>query len=220
MNKVRVWDLPTRVFHWALAVFITILVITGELGGSAMRWHFLAGYSVLSLLLFRFIWGFIGGLWSRFSTFLKGPKAAVRYLLHPEDSAPNVGHNPLGALSVIAMLVVLFAQVTTGMFSDDEISASGPLAKMVSSDVVNWASFYHVEIGKWALIGLIVLHIGAIFYYYFKKRENLVTPMVRGDKLLPGEVKPSRDDAVARFTALSILTICIGCVVLFVNWAG
>ena len=113
-HTVRIWDLPTRLFHWALAACVIGLVITAKVGGNAMEWHFRLGYAVLALLVFRVVWGLIGGRWSRFSAFLYSPARLVRYLrgnAHPEDSA---GHSPLGALSVFALLAVLGAQVGTG----------------------------------------------------------------------------------------------------------
>ena len=101
MNRVRVWDLPTRVFHWSLVFFFAGLVLTGEVGGQAMVWHFRFGYSVLSLLLFRLIWGFVGGRWSRFSAFIAGPATILRYARGEGTAQQSVGHNPLGALSVL-----------------------------------------------------------------------------------------------------------------------
>ena len=114
MNKVRIWDLPTRVFHWGLVLCLVGLIGTGKIGGEAMVWHFRLGYTVLSLLLFRLVWGFMGGFWSRFHVFVVGPMAIWRYL-QGRHSSPAVGHNPLGALSVLAMLGFILIQVSTGL---------------------------------------------------------------------------------------------------------
>ena len=98
MNKVRVWDLPTRLFHWSLVVCFVGLVVTGEVAGDAMVWHFRLGYAALSLLAFRLIWGVVGGYWSRFTSFVKGPVTIRNYLRGEALPEHGVGHNPLGAL--------------------------------------------------------------------------------------------------------------------------
>jgi cytochrome b len=207
--SVRVWDLPTRLFHWALTLTVICLLATGF--GGVMEWHFRFGYTALSLLLFRVIWGFIGGRWSRFSAFVYGPRSLVAYLqgrAHPDHL---VGHTPLGALSVFALLVILIAQVATGLVSDDEISAAGPLTRFVPGAVVSLASGWHANIGVWIVIALASLHILAVLYYVRVKRQQLVRPMIDGDKQLPaGAAAPSRDDAGSRTLALAVFIICGG----------
>ena len=208
MNKVRVWDLPTRVFHWALALCAVGLAVTGLVGGNAMVWHFRLGYTVLCLLLFRIIWGLIGGRWSRFASFFYSPGSVVRYLRgqgHPDHS---VGHNPLGAGSVFALLLFFALQVASGLMSDDEIAFSGPLAKFVSNSTVSLATKYHYVVGKWILLALVLLHIGAILYYLFKKKENLTKAMVVGDKELAVPTEGSRDTLATRLLAAVVLAIC------------
>ena len=141
--RKRIWDLPTRVFHWTLSVAVIGLIATG-LGG-VMEWHFRLGYTVLALLLFRLLWGFVGGRWSRFASFFYGPGSVVAYLrgrAHPDHV---IGHTPLGALSVFAVLTVLAVQVGTGLMADDEISAAGPLTRFVSGDVVSLATGWHED---------------------------------------------------------------------------
>lgn len=206
-NRVRVWDLPTRVFHWALVLCVTGLAISGSVGGSAMVWHFRFGYAVLALLLFRITWGLVGGRWSRFAAFLYAPQSLLNYVRGQGKPEHGVGHSPLGALSVFAMLGILIAQVSTGLLSDDEISFAGPLSGFVSNATVSLASNYHTEIGKWLLLGLVVLHIAAILFYLYRK-QNLVSPMLHGDKELALDVPPSRDDALSRIAALLILLAC------------
>ena len=208
MNAVRIWDLPTRLFHWALAVCIVGSFGTGWTGGNAMVWHGRLGYAVASLLLFRLVWGLIGGRWSRFASFWPTPARLRRYLrgqARPEDVA---GHNPLGAFSVLAMLAALMAQVGTGLFSDDEIGFSGPLSGTVSGAVVKAASRYHKGWGEPLLIALIVLHLLAITVYAVRG-NNLVRPMLSGDKHLPsGEsVRPAADGFGRRLTALIVLAL-------------
>lgn len=204
---VRIWDLPTRIFHWALAIFVVALVVTAKVGGNAMEWHFRFGYSMLALLVFRIVWGLIGGRWSRFTAFVYSPARVMRYLRgagHPDDS---VGHSPLGALSVFGLLGVLIAQVASGLLSDDEIAFSGPLTRFVSNATVNLATGYHKEIGQFLVLGLVALHILAIIFYVVVRKQTLVKPMVIGDKPLPATTKPSRDDAVSRAAALVVFAL-------------
>lgn len=209
---VRVWDAPTRLFHWALVICVVGLGVTSQLGGSAMVWHFRFGYGVLTLLLFRFVWGLLGGYWSRFATFLVGPSAIWRYLRGQGRPQDSVGHNPLGSLSVVAMLLFLGLQVTTGLMSDDEIANAGPLTRFVSSAWVSNATFYHKNIGKFILLGLVVLHLCAIAFYYFRNRENLVKPMITGDKVINFSAPSARDNWSDRRRAGLIFLLCMGLV--------
>ncbi len=220
MNKVRVWDLPTRVFHWGPVLCFAGLVATGQLGGEAMVWLFRFGYTALTLLLFRLVWGVSGGVWSRFSTFVTGPSHILRYLRGEGGARDSVGHNPLGALSVLALLAFALLQVAAGLFSGDEIATAGPLAKMVSGSLVSFATFYHTKVGKIILILLVVLHVAAIVFYRVKREKNLVRPMLSGDKELAEPFASSRDDAGSRAKALLIFGICAGCVAALSQWAA
>lgn len=212
MKHTRVWDLPTRVFHWALVVCVIGLVVTGSTGGNAMVWHFRLGYAVLTLLLFRLVWGVIGGKWSRFASFIYSPSTLIKYIKGQGHALHTVGHNPMGALSVFALLTFLLLQVATGLISDDEIAASGPLTKFVSNATVSLASSYHSAVGKRFIIALVLLHVIAILFYLFKKRENLIKPMIHGDKVLPLDIPASRDDAGTRLTAAVVFSVCAGLV--------
>jgi cytochrome b len=206
--RIRVWDLPTRVFHWLLVACVVLLVITGHVGGDAMQWHARLGYTVLTLLLFRLAWGFLGGHWSRFRSFLYAPSSVLAYLggrAHPDHL---VGHNPLGAGSVFAMLLLLLAQVGTGLVSDDEIAFTGPLNRFVKNSTALAATWYHKAVGQWLVIALVVVHVSAIVYYLVKKRENLVRPMVVGDKNVASEARSSRDDGATRVIALVLVAAC------------
>ena len=205
---VRVWDLPTRVFHWMLALCVVGLVVTGNVGGNAMIWHFRFGYTVISLLVFRVLWGLVGGRWSRFASFIYSPRSVISYWQGKGDPHHSVGHNPLGAGSVFALLTFLLAQVGTGLFSDDEIAFAGPLSKFVSGSTVSLVTKYHKEIGKTVLIVLVILHLAAIAYYFFRKNENLIRPMLSGDKFLATDVPASRDDWRSRLGALVLFGLC------------
>jgi cytochrome b len=219
MQTIRVWDLPTRVFHWALASAVVGLITTAQIGGAWMEWHMRIGYLVLSLLAFRVVWGLIGGYWSRFGVFVPRPNHVVRYLRGISGPRDHVGHNPIGALSVLAMLLVLFAQVSSGLFSDDEIATSGPLSRFVSSEWVSRATDYHTKIGKYLLLALVCVHIAAILVYWLKNGQKLIPPMLHGDKIAGEGIPSSRDDLGTRCIALCIWLLCAGLVSLLVNWA-
>jgi len=220
VHKVRVWDLPTRLFHWALVLCILGLVISGNVGGNAMAWHFRLGYAVLTLLLFRVVWGVVGGYWSRFSTFIKSPGTVWKYLRGEHSPLHSVGHNPLGALSVVGLIFVSLAQVAAGLMSDDEIANAGPLVAKVPSEWVSLATAMHTEVTKVILIVLVVLHVLAILWYRFKKQENLIQPMITGDKHLAMECISSKDTTGSRLFALGILVMCGGLVAALLRWAA
>jgi len=207
IHKIRVWDLPTRLFHWALVAAVIGLAITGTIGGNAMVWHSRFGYSVLTLLLFRIVWGLVGGRWSRFGAFIYSPASVINYLKGKGKPEHGIGHNPIGAGSVFAMLGFLLAQVGTGLLSDDEIAFAGPLTRFVSNATVGLATDYHKNIGKWIVLALVVLHIAAIAFYLWRK-HNLVGAMLHGDKELVTAAPASRDDMASRLLALGVLLAC------------
>ena len=213
-HRVRVWDLPTRFFHWTLFACVVGLVVTAKTGGNAMVWHFRLGHVVLALLLFRVIWGLVGGRWSRFSSFLYAPKTLMAYLRGRGGPELSVGHSPIGAASVFAMLAALVLQVVSGLCSDDEIAFAGPLSRFVSGEVVSLATWYHKVVGQWLVIALVVLHVAAVLYYLHRKKNNLITPMLRGDKQLAEPAAASRDDTGSRALALVLLSACAA----FATW--
>ena len=219
-NKIRVWDLPTRIFHWALVACILGSVVTGYLGGALMVWHARLGYAVLTLLLFRLLWGFVGGYWSRFPSFVYSPRSVLAYLRGESHPDHLVGHNPLGAGSVFAMLLVLLAQVATGLVGDDEISFTGPLNRFVESSKGLAATWYHKQVGQWIVIALVLLHVGAVLYYLYRKKDNLIRPMIGGDKQVGHAARSSRDDAVSRTVALALLLACAAAVGWLVSLGG
>ena len=217
MHTIRVWDLPTRLFHWLLAACVIGLIVTGSVGGDMMNWHLPMGYAVLTLLLFRLVWGLIGGHWSRFANFIYAPSSLVAYLRGRARPEHKVGHNPLGALSVFALLLILLAQVATGLMSDDEISFFGPLVRFVSGETVSLATRYHKNIGKLIVIALVGVHLLAIAYYKWVKKQSLVRPMIAGDKQVPLPVPSARDTAFTRLLALVVLVLSAAAVGWLVN---
>jgi len=205
--KTRVWDLPTRLFHWVLVACVTGSTISGLIGGSALVWHFRFGYVAVALLGFRIIWGLVGGRWSRFGAFIYAPQTMLNYVRGRSGPEHSVGHSPLGALSVFALLGFLAAQVSSGLLSDDEVANSGPLTHLVSNATVELATFYHAAVGKWILLGLVMLHVVAVIFYQWRQHK-LINAMMHGDKTLPLAVPSSRDDLVSRITAMVIFALC------------
>jgi cytochrome b len=176
-TAVLVWDLPVRVAHWSFVILLPALWLTAEYG--EMQVHFILGHIALSLLIFRIYWGVVGSSTARFATFVRGPRAILRYLRAGDTAA---GHNPLGALSVIALLGLLGLQIGLGLFAQDSDAIhSGPLAGLVSFETSDAATEWHGDIFN-ILVGLVALHIAAIAFYLLGKKDNLLTPMITGRK--------------------------------------
>lgn len=205
--EIRIWDLPTRLFHWLLAASVLAAVVSAKAG--AMTWHFRFGYVVCALLVFRLLWGFLGGRWSRFASFVRGPGTVLRYLRGRAEPGEHldVGHNPLGALSVLAMLAVLAAQVATGLIGDDEIANVGPLNRLVDTATGIAATGWHKGWGQWIILALVGLHLAAIGFYAMRG-QALVGAMVGGDKALPPGTPASDDSGGRRLLALALAAAC------------
>ncbi len=218
-QAVRIWDLPTRLFHWALALTIVGSVVSAKIGGNAMIWHFRLGFVVLGLLVFRAVWGLIGGRWSRFASFIYSPLTILRYLrgrARPGELL-DVGHNPLGSLSVFALLAFLAVQVSTGLVADDEIATVGPLNRFVSSATALLATGWHKTWGQWIVLTLVATHIGAIAFYVVVKKHTLVRPMIGGDKLLAPNTPASIDNLRTRLLALVVALVSAGLVAILMR---
>ena len=204
-KKLAVWDLPTRLFHWALVGLIGFSWWTGEQGKDDL--HFYSGYAVLTLLIFRVLWGIFGSSTARFSTFVRGPRA-VRDYLGRMKSWPGVGHTPLGALSVIALLLLLFVQVGTGLIqTDDDGLVEGPLAPLVSYEVSDTAHGLH-EVTFNLLLALIGLHIAAVLFYRLALGKKLVGPMITGRAKLHSSAEPMRPGKT--WAAILCLIVALG----------
>lgn len=186
--RVRLWDWPVRICHWAFVILLPLQWWTFKKG--AMDWHMRLGMVMLGLVLFRILWGFIGPETARFSRFIKGPGAIFAYVRG--KAAPAIGHNPVGALSVIALLGLLAAQVSVGLFAQDTDGlVSGPLAIWVSYEAADKARHWHHLIFN-LLLGFVALHLLAILFYLAVKRDNLVGPMVTGYRRFAEAVSPPR----------------------------
>jgi cytochrome b len=190
--KVFVWDLPTRLFHWLLVGCLVISFVTAVGGGNAMSYHLLSGCAILALLLFRVVWGFAGSRTSRFADFVKGPAAVFGHVrgLFSTKSVPCLGHNPLGGWSVLLMLLVVAVQIGTGLFASDDIFTEGPLYPLVDRETAGFLTRVH-QINRFVLIGSVGVHVLAVAFYFFVKREDLLTPMITGKKRWHAEFSPA-----------------------------
>ncbi len=177
----RVWDIPTRVFHWSLVILIGWEWASSHLGGNAMTYHMWGGYAVLALIIFRVLWGFIGSTTAKFSAFLRSPKEMWRYLLVLRTGHYNggPGHNPLGGWAVAAFLLSLAVQAGTGLFATDDILTAGPLNPLVSNRTADFLTLIH-KVNFDVLLGLIAVHVTAIALHKVLGGKNLVTPMITG----------------------------------------
>ena len=181
----KIWDPVTRLWHWVLVLSVGVGWSFGRfMNFDTIQWHFYLGYLVLGLMVFRFLWGFIGPRPVRFSALVPTPAGLFGYLRHAGQRKPSgtPGHNPLGSLSVILMLLSITAQAVTGLFiQSDDFFEYGPLAGYVSESVVNRMTWWH-HLNADFILALVILHVGAILFYFAWKRENLVKPMITGWK--------------------------------------
>jgi cytochrome b len=180
------WDLPTRVFHWALAVLVVFSFTTGKIGGPWLEWHMKSGYAILALLLFRVAWGFAGPANARFTAFVLGPAAALGHArdLVARRVAAKAGHTPLGGWMVLVMLAVLALQAATGLFTNDESSHEGPLSRMVSNAMIDRMSVIHGW-NQWVVATVVGVHVAAIVYYHAALKANVTRGMVSGPAHVP-----------------------------------
>ena len=209
-RPIRVWDLPVRLTHWAMVLCIAGLYATGEYGWLDMDWHFRLGYATLALVLFRLLWGIFGSEHARFAIFVRGPSAISAYVRswNRPDYRDSLGHNPLGALGVIGLLLLTLAQISTGLFASDQISLFGPLAERVTQDTSEYLTDWH-HLGQQFLLILIAIHVLAVALHYLLRKENLVAPMFTGRKLAT-----QGEDAKWRpwWLALLLFAIAVGAV--------
>jgi cytochrome b len=205
----RVWDLPLRIVHWAMVALLIALVTTAKLGGGAMDWHVRSGEAMLTLVLFRILWGFLGSHHARFSTFVRGPAAVIAYarsLLRPRH-AHFAGHNPLGGWMVVLLLVALLVQASAGLFSNDDIATEGPLARFISKDLSDAISSFHIR-NAWFVVALASVHVAAALFYLIRFRENLIWPMIDGVKHVPHSLAHAANGNASPARALALFALC------------
>ena len=204
VQRIRLWDLPTRVFHWALVALVTAAIITGKTGGSLIIWHGRIGLAILGLVVFRLIWGLVGSTYARFSQFLPTPATLIAYL---KGEWQGVGHNPLGALSVCALLGTLAFLLGTGLVGNDDIAFRGPLFDLVGKEGSDRLIGWHRQ-GTNLLFVLIGAHLAAILFYIHIKKDALVRPMLNGWKEVPpGTAESARGGSPTAFIAALLIAM-------------
>jgi len=209
-SAIPVWDSWVRFFHWALVLLLAFQLYSGHTGGNIMQWHLVAGYGVLTLVVFRVAWGFAGSTHARFASFVAGPAQTARFArrLFSRGSAAVVGHNPLGGWMVLALLACLLLQAGTGLFANDDIATEGPLAALVTKGLSDRLSSIHRWNAK-LLIALSCLHVAAIVFHRIAKKERLVSAMFTGVKRVPADVARSSVETrfVSAWRALALLSL-------------
>lgn len=202
--RITVWDLPLRLFHWLLVLCVAGALVTINLGAGWIDWHGRFGLAVVGLIAFRLAWGVLGSTHSRFASFFPSPAAIGRYC---RGQWQGVGHNPLGALSVYALLGLFAFQAVSGLFASDEIAFSGPLTRAVSSSTVNTLSSWHRQTELWLYL-LVGLHILAIIAYRLRGK-HLVGPMIHGKAEVDTPVKAPRGGGVLAFVVALLIALAV-----------
>ena len=216
-----VWDGFVRVFHWSLVLLFALSVASGKVGGEWMVWHMRSGYAILALVTFRLMWGFVGGEYARYASFLTGPIRAMKFAkgLLNKTHEHVIGHNPIGGWMVIALLLLLATQAVLGLFSNDEIATTGPLARYVSDATSITSMGRHRLIGN-ILLALVGVHIAGVLFHVLVKKEHLVRAMFNGKKDLPpllaSQAQASRKASMP--IALIVISIAVAVVAVAVNW--
>jgi cytochrome b len=204
LRRVRVWDLPLRLFHWAVVILVVAAYVTWRLNW--MDWHGRCGYAVLALALFRVLWGFFGSETARFARFLAAPRAAARHLSHALHREPDrqVGHNAAGGWMVLLLVLLLLGETLSGLYVANDVADQGPLTELTPAPVANAITALHWILWD-ALLAAVALHLFAILVYAAAKGQNLLRPMLTGWKLLPADV---RQPAMASPVRAAILLGC------------
>jgi cytochrome b len=199
-RRVPVWDLPTRLFHWLVAVLVAAAYLSWRLNW--MDWHAWFGEAVLALVLWRFLWGFFGSDTARFARFLRSPRAACHHLaqIRRRDADREPGHNPAGGWMVLVLLTLLLGETLTGIYVGNDVADEGPLTELTPASIADLITALHRLLWQ-ALLAAVVLHLLAIFIYFAVKRQNLLLPMVTGRKRLPDGVPRPRMASLARALA-------------------
>ncbi len=216
-----VWDGFVRVFHWSLVLLFATSVATGKVGGEWIVWHMRSGYAILALVTFRLIWGFVGGEYARYVSFLTGPIRAMKFAkgLLGKTQQHVIGHNPVGGWMVVVLLLLLATQAVLGLFSNDEIATTGPLARYVSDATSITLMGRHRIIGN-VLLALVGIHIAAVLFHVVVKKEGLIRAMFSGKKELPphlaSEAHASRKASMP--IGFIVISIAVAAVAVAVNW--
>jgi cytochrome b len=214
-NKLLVWDLPVRLFHWSLVTSLFAAWYTSDGERNLIDWHLKIGYFILGLIIFRIIWGVFGTRYAKFTQFIPNKKSLLYYLKNfkQEKNYTTVGHNPIGGLMVVFMLTLVLSQAVSGLFMNDDIFTSGPYYSSASSSIQSIMSLIHHNVFD-IIIVVSVLHIAAAFYYLLVKKANLIVPMITGYKQSDGTENTKGIKSSRLFLALVIILA----VAIFLYW--
>lgn len=219
--SIPVWDIWVRLFHWALVLVIAASFVTDQV--SDLDSHYLAGLTVLGLVIFRLLWGVVGSPTARFSHFIKGPRAVLAYVKYAFGRRPSFsfGHNPAGAVMVIVLLLLLLAQAVSGLFNTDDVLFEGPLYDNASSAVTDFMGSWHAAFGN-LILAFIGLHIAVVLLYRLFKSENLVRALITGSARLPRAVSTAvAQNGEAKFASPLKAIVCMviaAAVPLAIHW--
>lgn len=201
-KTIKVWDLPVRIFHWSLVVLFIAAYVTNSLGSDYFVYHLWSGYALIILVSFRIVWGLVGTYHARFTHFVKNPVATAKYALSvfKKRDKHYLGHNPLGAVMVVVLLIAILVQAITGLFTNDEIFNVGPLYAYINDELSLQLTSLHRQLFYW-ILGAIALHIIAVIAHVIFKRDNIIRAMFSGNKNLPtqedSQTTQSKDDQVS-----------------------
>ncbi len=216
VKKVKVWDIPTRLFHWLLIILMAGLWWTASEG--EMEWHQILAYSLLIILCFRWIWGFIGSETSRFKQFIHSPSKTINYIKSRNDQIlidKTIGHNPAGGYMVIALLILISVQFVTGLFTTDDIYTEGPLYSLMDDNISDWLSWLHHNL-FYGILGFVAIHVFAVIIHTFKG-DAIISAMVHGNKVLPAHVSRALTFRSNKLAAL-LVSLLIGLIGYFMIW--
>ncbi len=201
------WDLPTRLFKWTLVVLIITAWVSSGFADPDMTVHKAAGYGILTLLVYRVLWGFVGGSTARFASFVSSPSTVLAYVraLRAGAARPYLGHNPAGGLMILGLLVACLIQVVLGLCSTDGVMASGPLADVIGDTWAARAATLHA-IWFYVILGLAIVHIAVNLFYQLIKRENLIGAMITGRKA----ARIYADGRFAKRGSNAVALLCLG----------
>jgi cytochrome b len=220
-REIEVWDGPVRAVHWLQAMLVATSVATGFTGGNALALHRRSGYALLTLAVFRVLWGFAGGHHARFATFLRGPRAVVDFVRETAARRRplHLGHNPLAGWMTLALLAALLFQAGTGLFANDDIAFEGPLAAAVTKRASDALTGAH-EVGASILVALVAMHLGAVVLHLALERRNLVTPMLTGRARWPEGLEAPDPGRARPWVAAALFLAACTAVALVVNGPG
>jgi cytochrome b len=206
-NKVRVWDLPVRFFHWSLAILFVFMILSVKVFDNMMEWHMRAGYAMISLIVFRILWGIVGSYYARFSQFIYSPVRSVRYAFQiiTGKAEHYLGHNPAGGWMVVVLILGIGLQGLTGLFISDEILWDAPFYGVLSDELTSLAGTIHFNLEFYLQI-FVGFHIAAVLWHRFRYQDPLIGAMLHGDKPTSGQsdVVESKTPWIAFFICFAI----------------